>query len=147
MSAVTAPPAAHLWLSPGPHAPRAARDALQSVAGLDEDVRSTAALLLSELVTNAVRHAGLGPDDAIEVTISVGEALRVEVADPGPGVLQRRAVSRPDGDHGRGLFIVARLARRWGIDRTEQGRVWFELDASPDWRSAQAATSVQSRGG
>jgi serine/threonine-protein kinase RsbW len=142
--------AARLRLSPGANAPGAARDALRGVSGLHDDARRTAALLLSELVTNAVRHAGLGPDDTIKVTISVGEAVRVEVADPGPGVLQGRAVSGPGDDHGRGLFIVARLARRLGIDRTEPNRVWFELDlvsATDADRPARELTAVQPRGG
>jgi two-component sensor histidine kinase len=116
-----------LRLPPEPRAPRVARRALEEVDGLDDEVRATAALLTSELVTNAVRHACLAAHERIEVTISVGSVLRVEVAEPGPGPIGIRPASGPKDEHGRGLVMVARLARRWGIDREQPGRVWFEL--------------------
>jgi anti-sigma regulatory factor (Ser/Thr protein kinase) len=127
--------AVHLRLVPEPRAPRQARRALDEFDGLDDDVRSTAALMISELVTNSVRHAGLGASDRIELSISAANVLRVEVSDPGPGLLHARLAPTPGGDHGRGLFIVARLARRWGIDRERPSRVWFELDLHGDGRT------------
>ena len=120
--------ALRLWLSPEPRAPRAARRALEDVDGLDDGVRATAALLTSELVTNAVRHAQLAAHERIEVTISIASVLRIEVAESGPGPAGTRLAADGDDEHGRGLLIVARLARRWGIDRDQPGRVWFELD-------------------
>jgi anti-sigma regulatory factor (Ser/Thr protein kinase) len=119
--------AMRLWLTPESQAPRAARRALRRIAGLDQDVRDTAALLVSELVTNAVLHAGLAAHEKIEVTISATTVLRVEVVDPGRGILDRVAAGSANGD-GHGLVYVAALARRWGIDGVEHGAVWFELD-------------------
>jgi anti-sigma regulatory factor (Ser/Thr protein kinase) len=109
-------------------APRAARAALRGLHCLDDGVRATATLLLSELVTNAVRHAGLRADEEIDVTIAVGDGVRVAVADGGPGFVHDLAAraGRPDG--GRGLFLVDLLATRWGVDRGACARVWFELD-------------------
>ena len=90
-----------------------------------EDAR----LLVSELVTNAIRHAGLADDDVIKLVVVTGDrALRIEVCDPGPGF----EVSEPEPDpvrpSGWGLYLVRELADRWGVARSAQTRVWFELD-------------------
>jgi anti-sigma regulatory factor (Ser/Thr protein kinase) len=87
-----------------------------------------AELLVSELVTNSVRHAGLGPDELIRVTADwSGTRLKVAVR-AGRGVLPA-AVSgsirpHPGAESGWGLFLVNRLASRWG---TAAGTYWFEL--------------------
>ena len=109
-------------------APRAARAALGGLDGLDDGVRSTATLLLSELVTNAVRHAGLRPDEEIDVTIAVGGGVRVAVADGGPGFAHDVAAQSASPYGGRGLVMVDLLADRWGVDGGGGARVWFELD-------------------
>ncbi|WP_258534849.1 SpoIIE family protein phosphatase [Streptomyces sp. PT12] len=82
-----------------------------------------AALLVSELVTNAVRHAG-GP---IQMRMVLGATLLVEVTDPVPDPpLERDAL--PDDEGGRGLLLVASESRRWGTRREPAGKtVWFEL--------------------
>jgi anti-sigma regulatory factor (Ser/Thr protein kinase) len=90
-----------------------------------EDAR----LLVSELVTNAIRHAGLHDDDVIKLVVVTGErALRIEVCDPGPGF----EVSEPEPDPGRpsgwGLYLVRELSDRWGVEHSAETRVWFELD-------------------
>jgi anti-sigma regulatory factor (Ser/Thr protein kinase) len=90
-----------------------------------EDAR----LLVSELVTNAIRHAGLDDDDLIKLVVVAEErALRIEVCDPGRGF----EVTEPDPDPARpsgwGLYLVRELSDRWGVDRSAQTRVWFELD-------------------
>jgi anti-sigma regulatory factor (Ser/Thr protein kinase) len=90
-----------------------------------EDAR----LLVSELVTNAIRHAGLDVDDVIRlVVVTLDRALRIEVCDPGPGF----EVSEPEPDPARpsgwGLYLVRELSDRWGVEHREQTRVWFELD-------------------
>jgi signal transduction histidine kinase len=118
-----------LRLRADPYAPRAARDALRGVPGLDDDVRSTAALLLSEIVTNSVRHAP--PRGLIAVTIVADGALRVQVADEGGGLPDEFIDTGPDADGGRGLLIVSRLARAWGAQRGPGAHVWFELDLEP----------------
>jgi anti-sigma regulatory factor (Ser/Thr protein kinase) len=83
----------------------------------------TAALLVSELVTNSVLH-GAGP---IELCARwAGETLRVDVADRGPGL----PALRPAGDlDGRGLHIVEALSTRWGVSPFDDAgkTTWFEL--------------------
>jgi anti-sigma regulatory factor (Ser/Thr protein kinase) len=92
-----------------------------------EDAR----LLVSELVTNAIRHAGLGDDDVIKLVVVAGDrALRIEVCDPGPGFELREPDPGPDPARpsGWGLYLVRELSDRWGVERDQQTRVWFELD-------------------
>jgi len=89
-----------------------------------------AALLVTELVTNAVLHTRSGP----EVTARLaGDRLRVEVADdnPTPPVRQRYG---PRAGTGRGLILVNELASAWGTESSRGGKiVWFELEArSPE---------------
>jgi anti-sigma regulatory factor (Ser/Thr protein kinase) len=88
-----------------------------------------AQLLVSELVTNSIRHAQLRVDDVIRLVVVSGDrALRIEVCDPGPGF---EPLVR-DPDHGRpsgwGLYLVRELSDRWGVERSAETRVWFELD-------------------
>ncbi|RKN47046.1 SpoIIE family protein phosphatase [Streptomyces hoynatensis] len=83
-----------------------------------------AELLVSELVTNAVRHAR-GP---IEVRLVRGRSLLVEVTDPVPEPPRERRVTAED-EGGRGLHLVARQSRRWGTRNRPVGKtVWCELD-------------------
>jgi two-component sensor histidine kinase len=94
--------------------------------GLDPDLDHTVCLLVSELVTNAIRHAGMGPNDRLVLAARLTDDwARVEVRDSGPGF-------EPDVRHGTpgfGLRMVDMLSARWGVDRDEQGaRVWFEVD-------------------
>ena len=109
-----------------PTAPARARRMLDEVhPDLSEERLADARLLLSEVVTNAVEHVRRhGP---IEVTLSAWDhALRVEVADPGDGFEPPR--ERDPGNHrGWGLQFVQRLSDRWGVERGEHSRVWFEL--------------------
>ena len=109
-------------------APAAARAAVRGLSAVDDDIREVAGLLVSELVTNAVLHAGLRGDDEIEVVVHRNAALRIEVADGGPGIDGRPRRAPVDGEGGRGLFIVDALAARWGVERFGHARVWFELD-------------------
>lgn len=86
-----------------------------------------AILLTSELVTNAIRHAGA------PIRLSAGLAsdrlLRVEVHDRTPDPVAAREAGLDDED-GRGLHLVQALARSWGWRPVDSGgkRVWFELD-------------------
>jgi serine/threonine-protein kinase RsbW len=116
--------------SVSPEAVAQARHALDDVAeafpdGRLRDVR----LLISELVTNAVRHAGLGAADVIVLVVDVDvRTLRVEVHDPGGGFVPSPPSPDPSRPSGWGLYLVAELADRWGVDSDERTRVWFELD-------------------
>jgi anti-sigma regulatory factor (Ser/Thr protein kinase) len=105
-------------------APREARGLLAAyLAGPDSDgLLRDAQLLVSELVTNALCHAG-GP---IELRAScTDEVVRVEVRDTSSVMPLLRA---PNGG-GRGLHIVAAIATRWGASRDDRGGkvTWFEL--------------------
>ncbi|WP_017933675.1 ATP-binding protein [Nocardioides sp. Iso805N] len=97
-------------------------------ARLPQGLRDDAALLVSELMSNAVRHgAGLA---LLTVSLHDG-ALTVAVHDDGVGLpLVRTGIGDPSAASGRGLGIVQRLADQWGVD-VDQGRegktVWFRL--------------------
>lgn len=112
-----------LALEPRPESARLARRALHA-HGLNEDIEHTVTLLATEVVSNAVRHGGLRPDQRIVFFARLNDDFaRVEVADPGIGF-------DPDlvGSEGYGLKLLAKLSARWGVDSTKGCRVWFEVD-------------------
>lgn len=85
-------------------------------------ISDTTELLVSELVTNAIRHS---PDD-ITVRLLFEQNLVCEVADTSPAMPARQPMA-DDDEHGRGLQVVSRLAARWGTRRTPAGKVvWCE---------------------
>lgn len=88
-------------------------------------------LVVSELVTNAIRHSDAGATDRIELRIAVlGGTILVEVRDPGPGFARPSGTPRPRGATGGfGLFLVDRLASKWGVSNDGRFRVWAELPA------------------
>ena len=111
--------------------------ARHAVAGLapylDRGVAENAELLVSELVTNSVRHAGLPEEASIEFSVRASaEVLMVEVADGGQGfdhMLAPRPRIEPEPEpSGWGLFLVEQIADRWGaVQMDGETRVWFEL--------------------
>src|SRR5215210_4858781 len=113
-------------LGSGPEAAAEARRAITALrADLDPPVIETLRLLVTELVTNSVRHTEC---DAIELRVAVGSsAVLTEVVDDGP-VFEPDPETLEDPDRGWGLYLVQRLAPNWGI-RKDDGtkRVWFEL--------------------
>lgn len=114
-----------------------ARHAIDQLVGrLGEEQLGDVRLLVSELVTNSLRHAELSAQDCIRLGVRVSEArVRVEVTDPGKGFAFRGRADDPDAVEGWGLYLVATLSDRWGIERGEAQTatcVWFELDRSPD---------------
>ncbi|GHA72155.1 SpoIIE family protein phosphatase [Streptomyces termitum] len=116
---------AYWFLEPEDAAPgRARRLARRALArwGLEE-LTDSVELLISEVVTNAVRYA----ERPVTLRLLKTDVLRCEVGDDSPQLpRQRRARETDEG--GRGLFLVNRLARRWGATRLSGGKVvWFEL--------------------
>jgi anti-sigma regulatory factor (Ser/Thr protein kinase) len=100
-------------------------DALDTWGLTDGDLRDAAALVVSELVTNAFMHGG--GQIALELCEEPG-AVRVAVSDGG-SVLPRPNGHAPLDTHGRGLVIVGALASEWGSRRLDQGgkEVWVRL--------------------
>jgi len=113
-----------------PEAAAEARHALDDLTGeLSPNRLRDVRLLVSELVTNAVRHAELDEDDMIGLVIELADhALRVEVRDPGGGFVPSAPSPDPVRPSGWGLYLVAELADRWGVDSDDATLVWFELD-------------------
>ncbi|MHC3473463.1 ATP-binding protein [Streptomyces sp. 7R007] len=115
-----------------PAEPGAVRDARAAVRGQLhtwhlETLADLTALLVSELVTNSLRHA-TGPIGVRLVRpADLAGVLLVEVSDPLPDPPRERE-ARPEDESGRGLRLVALTARRWGTRPGETGKtVWFEL--------------------
>jgi len=105
------------------------RRALDDLA-MPNDLREDAQLLVSELVTNSIRHAGMGQEEKIRVRVSwTGHVLRVDVYDrPAEGQGPKLAGSirpAPRAESGWGLYLIDRLASRWG---SMPGRFWFEVE-------------------
>jgi signal transduction histidine kinase len=114
-----------LELSASPESAAAARLALCQMLGPDAgEPGETAALLLTELVSNAVRFAG---GDLLVRAGVHSDLLLVEVSDAS----ERMPVAPPqvpDAESGRGILLIERLADRWGAEPLPTGkRVWFEL--------------------
>ena len=108
-------------------APAQARGALDKIAGrISADRMRDVRLLVSELVTNAVRHAE-GEAVRLVVALTAG-TLRIEVHDPGRGFQVKPPPEDPLRASGWGLVLVEELADRWGIDHAPRTRVWFEMD-------------------
>jgi anti-sigma regulatory factor (Ser/Thr protein kinase) len=118
-------------LAGGPYAVTAARLALSDLdSHLDASVAFDVRLLVSELVTNSVKHARVGEDDSIILEVKVDdERVRIEVRDPGPGFEPPAAAPPDDADAGWGLFLVEQLADEWGVVKERQ-TVWFEIDSN-----------------
>jgi DNA-binding NarL/FixJ family response regulator len=82
-------------------------------------------LLVSELVTNAVVHAGSDVEVAVRL---LTDAVRIEVVDQGPMGSLRVTKPAHDAESGRGLLLVETLASAWGVEEIEGGKsVWFEV--------------------
>ena len=100
--------------------------------GLSPTLLQAARLLVSELVTNSVRHSGLGPDEQVRVPAAWSETkLRVTVRDrPTPASSPVAGTIRPapGAESGWGLYLVDQLASRWGTASGEEGGYWFELE-------------------
>ena len=116
-------------LFPTPQAPnKAGRVVNASLSDLPDDTLQAATLLVSELVTNSVRHSGIAPNDSVVLRIATRPTgIRVEVADWGRGFRVHPRSIPLDQAGGWGLPLVARLAERWGVQDGPPTTVWFEL--------------------
>jgi anti-sigma regulatory factor (Ser/Thr protein kinase) len=95
----------------------------QAMLGCPPEKTEAAELLVSELVTNAVRHA----ETDLLLHIALDPGIRVAVEDTSADPI-REPLPFGDDDSGRGLAIVEALAESWGWERTLSGkRTWFEL--------------------
>jgi anti-sigma regulatory factor (Ser/Thr protein kinase) len=113
-----------------PEAVPAARHAFREMDELDTPTRQVVELLVSELVTNAVRHGASDPHESILVRAHRTDgAVRVEVCDEGDGFDQRGEAPEEMQPGGRGLLLVDRLASRWGVLDGNPNCVWFEADS------------------
>jgi anti-sigma regulatory factor (Ser/Thr protein kinase) len=116
-----------LRLRGGPEAAARARRALSKLrADIDPPLMETLRLLVTELVSNSVRHAH---SETVILKVLVGRtAVLTEVTDEGPGFDPADAGTPGTDDSGWGLFLVERLADRWGVSQDPDAtRVWFEL--------------------
>jgi len=131
--------------------PQAAAQARHTVAALDvpQAARDSLTLIVTELVTNAVRHAGLSANDAVDLHMTTGAgSVRLVVRDPGSGFDPASLEARPDPliVGGQGLVIVAALAEDWGVDRDAEGcTVWCEVasNGAPARNGAAGAEAPQ----
>jgi len=99
---------------------------------IDGDARANILLLVSEIVTNAVLHSAGDVTSTIRLSAQIDqESIRIDVSDHGAGFTP---VIRDPAQVGRGygLFLVDRIASRWGITDQDGTTVWFELAIGPE---------------
>jgi anti-sigma regulatory factor (Ser/Thr protein kinase) len=114
-----------------PEAPSRARAVVNAELGsaVSAKVLEDATLLVSELVTNAVRHAPGEGMPEIELRLKVGPSrVRVVVSDPGTGFVAEPRLPTAAESSGWGLYLVDRIADRWGVITKDRSEVWFEID-------------------
>lgn len=135
-----APDRISVQLHPEPAAVPVGRHALDRLEpSLEQRPFDELRLLVSELVTNSVRHARMDEDAWIDMTVDVlPDVVRARVSDRGKGFTapplgKGEAHDRRAGDpvqtSGWGLYLVEQVASRWGIEPEPHGvSVWFEID-------------------
>jgi len=120
----------HMRIKAGPQAAGEGRHALDRLEGsVDHAQLAELRLLVTELLTNSVRHA-TGDDDWIGLDVEIyANAMRVVVTDKGPG-FRPEPNPQPQLDRGGGwgLCLVDALADRWGVHQDGETSVWFEVD-------------------
>ena len=118
-----------LELPAEPHSAKVARDAIAGLDGHLGEVFGDVVLLVSELVTNSVRHAGLDASQPLQLSVGTeGDTVRVAVRDPGPGFRPPKAPTDPSHVGGWGLVLVDQLADQWGVKHDGKANVvWCEL--------------------
>ena len=119
-----------LLLDVDPASAANARDALLAFEDrVEPEVMGDVRLLVSELVTNSVRHSNTPASDHVELDVWVDStAIRVEVRDTGSGFEPQPRAADRSTPGGWGLYLVQRLTDRWGVACNHVTRVWFEID-------------------
>jgi anti-sigma regulatory factor (Ser/Thr protein kinase) len=114
--------------SPDPASIRAARRFVLAAAGdVPPGLRDEISVMVSELAMNAVQYARTAFVVSVKVT---GDSLLVKVTDSGGGNPQAQPLPPASSPHGRGLFLVGRLAGEWGVSPAAGGperTVWFRV--------------------
>lgn len=121
-----------LWFAGAANAAGAARTALAAIdAHMDGRAQHDLRLVVTELMANSIKHAGIAPGASVGLDVEVRPpTVRVEITDPGPGFEPEVKPATPedlDRTGGWGLLLVDQLTERWGVQRGELTRVWFEL--------------------
>lgn len=118
--------------APTAAAPGQARAAVKdALAGQPRDTIDTASLLVSELVTNSLRHGHALVNPSVVLRIAQNaEVIRFEVVDWGEGFEYEPRSEPLDHAGGWGLYLVEQLSFRWGIESGSPNVVWFELTAT-----------------
>jgi serine/threonine-protein kinase RsbW len=105
---------------------------------LADEQRDNLSLVVTELVSNAVRHSASA--DPVKVSLTPkDDYVCIQVTDSGRGLVPEPGAIGDEAVPGYGLFLVEQLTRRWGMTR-EQGRtrVWAEIDFAPASAAAAA---------
>jgi len=118
-----------LTLAPEPASVAQARAAVvEALPQIGAERVNTIQLLISELVTNALRHGDRG--EPVEVHASWNSKVRVEVTDHGGGFTPSPRDKPLEEPGGFGLVLVGSLADRWGVETDDCTTVWFELNGA-----------------
>ena len=119
-----------LWFAGVDRAPSSARAALSVLdTHLDEERVQSLRLVITELITNSIRHSGMDEEAVVGLDIRLQDGvLRCTVSDPGSGFAKPEVVKpHQDRPGGFGLVILDSVADSWGVEHDELFRVWFEL--------------------
>lgn len=112
--------------SVAPSIARGTLDPLQT--RLSEDTYFTVQLLVTELITNSLRHAQFDEGDAIDIRVEIDDnRTKVSVCDPGGDEVPKLLEQDLEATGGRGLFLVDAMADDWGVKTNHRTCVWFEL--------------------
>lgn len=118
-----------LWFAGVTRAPASARSSLSALEPyVGADQLQSLQLVVTELITNSIRHSGIDEQAVIALDITLRDGvLRCTVSDPGRG-FEKPDVVKPHTDRpgGFGLVILDSIASSWGVTRDELFRVWFE---------------------
>lgn len=121
-----------LTLGGGADAPAAARRAIaEHHPMLPQPVKDNVLLLVTELVTNAVRHGGAAASQPVQVEVRSSRGrIRVDVVDPGVDFDAPPRPGNGNSNGGWGLFLLDKIAESWGVSPAPAGTcVWFEVPA------------------